>query len=71
MPNGEDNTQISLISQISASSLEDTMTIMGLELPLFTYASQFNISYASNVTSSGQTCLSFYQNVLQWPTTQS
>lgn len=35
------------------------MTIMQLEFPMFTYASQFNISYAQNVTT-GQTCDSFY-----------
>jgi hypothetical protein len=34
---------------------------------MFTYASQFNISYAQNVTSSGQNCNSFYTGVLTFP----
>lgn len=54
------DAQVGLISSIGAPAFEETMTIMQLEFPMFTYASQFNISYAANVTSSGQTCTSFY-----------
>jgi|688.fasta_scaffold99549_3 hypothetical protein len=43
---------------------------MMLELPMFTWASQFNISYAANVTSSGQTCESFY-TMLNFPIVQT
>jgi hypothetical protein len=43
---------------------------MMLELPMFTWASQFNISYAANVTSSGQTCVSFY-TMLGFPIVQT
>lgn len=45
--------QVGLISSIGAPAFEETMTIMQLEFPMFTYASQFNISYAANVTNSG------------------
>lgn len=37
---------------------------------MFTYASQFNISYAANVTSNGQTCTSFY-TMLGFPQKQT
>ena len=47
------NAQVGAISGIGANSFQDTMTTMMLELPMFTWASQFNISYAANVTSSG------------------
>ena len=43
---------------------------MMLELPMFTWASQFNISYAANVTSSSQTCTSFY-TMLGFPDVQT
>lgn len=62
--------QMGLIASVGASAFEDTMTIMQLEFPMFTYASQFNISYAANVTSSGQTCTSFY-TMLGFPQTQT
>lgn len=54
--------QVGIISGVGAPAFEDTITTMTLELPLFTYASQFNISYAANVTDTGinQTCESFY-----------
>lgn len=35
---------------------------------MFIWSSQFNISYAANVTSSAQTCVGFYTNVLGWTT---
>jgi hypothetical protein len=42
----------------------DTISTMMIELPMFTYASQCNISYALNVTNNNQTCMDFYQNTL-------
>ena len=63
------NAQVGAISGIGANSFQDTMTTMMLELPMFTWASQFNISYAANVTSSGQTCESFY-TMIGFPTAQ-
>ena len=44
---------------------------MRLELPMFLYASQFNVSYSANVTNNDLNCLGFYQNVLQWPSAQA
>jgi hypothetical protein len=44
---------------------------MLLEFPMFTLASQFNISYAFNVTNAGMNCTQFYENILLWPTTTS
>jgi hypothetical protein len=64
------NAQVGAISGIGANSLQDTMTIMMLELPMFTWASQFNISYAANVTSLGQDCSSFY-TIIGFPTAQT
>jgi hypothetical protein len=40
---------------------------MRLELPMFIYASQFNVSYSANVTNNGMTCTDFYMNILEWP----
>jgi hypothetical protein len=41
------------------------MAIMQLELPMFTMASQFNISFAANMTSvPGFGCDYFYSTVL-------
>jgi hypothetical protein len=57
--NGGD-AEIGIISGMGATTFENTITNMMIELPMFTYASQFNISYAANVTSSGQSCNSFY-----------
>lgn len=64
------NLQVGLISNLAADSWQESVTTMLLEFPMFTYASQFNISFAANVTQ-GQTCTSFYETILQWPTTQS
>lgn len=47
------------------------MTTMQLELPLFTWATQFNSSYMANVTSLGQTCNSFYTDVALFPREQA
>jgi hypothetical protein len=64
------NAQTGLVGDLAANTLRDTMTTMRLELPMFTLASQFNISYAQNVTASSQTCSSFYTDIFKWPTTQ-
>jgi len=70
-PIGGDN-QIAWISELAANSLWDSMTIMQLELPMFTLASQFNISYAYNVTNvPGFDCNYFYSNVLQFPANET
>lgn len=63
------NAQVAAISGIGANALQDTMTTMMLELPMFTWASQLNISYAANVTSSSQDCSSFY-TLIGFPTAQ-
>jgi len=42
----------------------DTISTMMVEFPMFTYASQCNITYSANVTNNGQTCTSFYMNSL-------
>jgi hypothetical protein len=44
---------------------------MRLELPMFTLASQFNISYSANVTNNDMTCVDFYSTVFLWPSTQT
>jgi hypothetical protein len=62
------NTQVAWISELVASTLESSMTIMQLELPMFTLASQFNISYAQNMTSvQGFGCNYFYSTILGFP----
>ena len=48
--------------------MEESLTIMQIELPLFTLASQLNVSYTYNVTYGGMDCNTFYLNVLNWPT---
>jgi len=54
------NAQVGAISGLGAKTFQETINTMMLELPMFTLASQFNISYAANVTSSGQDCSGFY-----------
>lgn len=66
------DTQVAWISELVASSLESTISVMQLELPMLTLASQFNISYAANMTSvTGFGCNYFYTTVLQFPQTQA
>ena len=43
------------------------MTTMQLELPLFIYAAQLNVSYSVNVTVLGQDCNGFYSSNLFFP----
>ena len=42
--------QTGLINNLASQAFEDSVAIMQLELPMFTLASQLNISYAYNVT---------------------
>jgi hypothetical protein len=62
------NSQFGIIADMGSSAFYETMTTMQYELPMFTWSSQFNISYAANVTSSQQTCVGFYTNILGWTT---
>ena len=64
------NSQTGIVGDLAASTLKETMTTMRLELPMFTLASQFNISYAKNVTDNGIDCTTFYLNIFQWPSAQ-
>lgn len=65
------NSQVGFIGSLAASSLKETITTMQLELPMFTLASQFNISYSANVTNNQMDCNGFYMNVFQWPSQQA
>ena len=60
-----------MIGKYAADSLRDAMSTMRLELPMFIYASQFNVSYSANVTNNGLDCEGFYMNVLQWTSATS
>jgi hypothetical protein len=56
------------LSGLASSALDDAMQIMNLELPMFTMASQFNISYSVNMTNvPGFGCNAFYSTVLNFP----
>lgn len=65
------NLQTGKVGTLAAESFYNTMTTMQLELPLFTWASQFNISYATNVTANGQTCSNFYTTIAGFPQLQA
>lgn len=65
------NPQAGAYSVLAAQAWEDSVTTMRLELPLFTYASQFNVSYAANVTSSNIDCSTFYTTIFQFDATST
>lgn len=65
------SSQTGFVANLNANSLRQGMNLMQLELPMFLMASQFNISYSYNVTNNGMDCLTFYMNVLQWPSETS
>lgn len=50
-------SEIGFIGNIAGDATFETVTLMQLELPMFTYATQFNTSYYSNVTLAQQDCL--------------
>ena len=58
------NAQNGIIAGFGADSFYESMTLMQYEFPMFIMSSQFNISYAANVTNNGQTCVEFYTNIL-------
>ena len=60
------NSQYGIIAGMGSEAFYDTMTTMQYELPMFILSSQFNISYAANVTSSAQDCVGFYTDILGW-----
>jgi len=62
------NPQYGIIAGMGSEAFYETMMTMQYELPMFIWSSQFNISYAANVTSSSQDCMSFYTNILGWTT---
>jgi len=62
------NSQYGIIAGMGSEAFYDAMTTMQYELPMFIWSSQFNISYAANVTSSAQDCVGFYTNILGWTT---
>jgi len=70
VPDGGDY-QVGFNGSLAASSLKETITTMQLELPMFTLASQFNLSYSANVTNNQMDCNGFYMNVFQWPSQQA
>ncbi len=47
--------------------MKDSITTMRLELPMFIYASQLNISYSFNVTNNDLDCKIFYDLKFQFP----
>lgn len=55
-----------MISRLGAQTAATNLTTMQLEFPLLVYASAFNHSYAQNVTNYGQTCNTFYTQVLNF-----
>jgi hypothetical protein len=49
IPDGGDS-MMGNIGKLTADSMKDSITTMRLELPMFIYASQLNISYSFNKT---------------------
>lgn len=67
------SNQPGYIGTIGAAAVENVIGIMNLELPLFTIASQVNITYHQNVTNDLMDCQIFYTNyiLLDAPTATS
>lgn len=65
------SNSIGFYGNMAGQATKDIISRMTLEFPMFTIASQLNISYSANVTSSGQNCNSFYKTILNFPNEQS
>lgn len=61
------NLQIGKVGALAADSLYNTVTMMQLEFPQFTYGSQFNITYADLVANNAMTCNDFYLTTCGFP----
>jgi hypothetical protein len=59
---GLGSNQIGYIGTIGATAVENVIGIMNLEVPLFTIASQLNMTYHQNVTNLLMDCQIFYTN---------
>jgi hypothetical protein len=54
-------SQFGYVGGLAAEPFAEQMSIMQLEVPLFTLATAFNMSYIANTT---QTCDDFYTNTI-------
>lgn len=67
---GYSNTdQPGYIGTLASEAMMENMAIMQLEVPLFTFASYMNTSYAANVTNSMQDCSTFYTGIIGFDAT--
>lgn len=64
------NNNVGFIGNMAGEATKDIISRMALEFPMFTIASQLNISYAQNITG-GQDCRHFYNSILMFPNEQT